>query len=116
MEKPNTAKEIIMSLKDRFRPEKAEPGYESVFHLDISGDNGGKFTVTIHDETIDVQEGFIGEAKCVVQAKDEVYEDVEWGRTNAQMAFMFGKIKVSDIGEMLDFIGMFHRCEDYYKA
>ncbi len=104
-----------MSLKERFRADKAEPGYASVFHLDISGDNGGKFTVSIHDEAIEVQEGLVGEPNCVVQAKDEVYEDVEWGRTNAQMAFMFGKIKVSDIGEMLDFIGLFQRCPDYYK-
>lgn len=104
-----------MSLKDRFRADKAEQGYETVFHLDISGDRGGKFTVSVQDGAIDVQEGFVGDAKCVLQTKDEIYEDVEWGRTNPQMAFMFGKVKVSDIGEMLDFAGLFHRCEDFYK-
>ncbi len=115
MRKPETAREIVMSLKERFRPEKAEPGYEGIFHLNISGERGGKYTVSIANGDLTVDEGNNGPASCVVEAKDDVYEDVEWGRTNAQMAVMFGKIKVSDIGEMLDFIPLFHRCEDYYE-
>jgi putative sterol carrier protein len=105
----------VATLKDRFRPEKAEPGYEAIFHLDLSGDMGGQFTVNIQDGTIDVQEGLDGEATCVISATDTTYADVEWGRTNPQMAFMFGKVKVSDIGAMLDFAGLFHRCEDFYS-
>ncbi|MFN3939258.1 MAG: SCP2 sterol-binding domain-containing protein [Chitinophagales bacterium] len=116
MEKPNTAREIVLSLKERFRADKAEQGYETIFHLDISGERGGKFTVQICDGVIEVKEGLAGEPNCVVQTKDNVYEDVEWNRTNPQMAFMLGKIKVSDIGEMLDFAGLFHRCEDFYKS
>ncbi len=115
MQKPDTARDIVLSLKERFRPEKAEPGYETVFHLDISGDRGGQFTVRIADGSINIEEGLHGEAKCTVSTKDETYEDTEWGRTNAQMAVMFGKIKVSDLGEILDFVPLFHRLEDYYK-
>lgn len=114
MQKPEAAKDIILSLKDRFRSEKAEPGYETIFHFDISGARGGQYTVKIEDGNIEVTEGLTGDAKCVVQTKDDVYEDVEWERTNPQMAFMFGKIKVSDLGEMLDFAGLFHRCSKYY--
>lgn len=115
MAKPESAREIVLSLKERFRPEKADPGYESVFHLDISGDRGGQFTVKIEDGNISVEEGLVGEPSCVVTTKDETYEDMEWGRTNAQMAVLFGKVKVSDLGAILDFIPLFHRCEDYYK-
>ncbi|MFI5172724.1 MAG: SCP2 sterol-binding domain-containing protein [Chitinophagales bacterium] len=115
MQKPLSAREIVMSLKERFRPEKAEPGYETVFHLDISGERGGKFTVRIADGTLNIEEGLNGSPSCVVSTKDETYEDTEWGRTNAQMAVMLGKIKVSDLGEILDFIPLFHRCEDFYK-
>jgi putative sterol carrier protein len=114
MKKPETARDIILSLKERFRPEKAELGYETTFHLDISGSRGGQFTVRIEDGKIQIQEGLMGEAKCVVNAKDDVYEDVEWERTNPQMAFMLGKIKVSDLGEMLDFAGLFFRCSKFY--
>jgi len=115
MEKPSAARDIILSLKERFRPEKADPGYEAVFHLDISGDRGGQYTVSINDGTITVEEGHSSEATCTISASDDTYEDVEWGRTNPQMAFLFGKDKVSDIGAMLDFAGLFHRCEDFYK-
>ncbi len=115
MQKPESAKEIILSLKERFRPEKLEPGYEAVFHLDISGDRGGQYTVSIANGNLVLEEGLNGEAKCVVSAKDEVYEDMEWGRTNAQMAVLFGKVKVSDVGEILEFIPLFHRCEEFYK-
>lgn len=115
MQKPESAREIILSLKERFRPEKAEQGYEIIFQLDISGERGGKYTVTISDGKINIEEGLNGEAKCVVSAKDETYEDMEWGRINPQMAVMFGKVKVSDLGEILDFIPLFHRCEEFYK-
>ncbi len=115
MQKPESAKDIILSLKERFRPEKLEAGYETRFHLDISGDRGGQYTVKIADGNLEIEEGLQGEAKCVVSAKDEIYEDMEWGRTNAQMAVLFGKVKVSDLGEILEFIPLFHRCEDFYK-
>jgi putative sterol carrier protein len=45
----------------------------------------------------------------VIQTSDETYEEVEYGRTNAQMAVMFGKIKVSNIPSMLKFVEMFNR-------
>ncbi len=115
MQKPTSAREIVLSLKERFRPEKAEQGYETVFHLDISGERGGQFTVKIANGTLNIEEGFHDTPKCTVTTKDEIYEDTEWGRTNPQMAVMFGKIKVSDLGEILDFIPLFHRCEDFYK-
>ncbi|MEZ5013853.1 MAG: SCP2 sterol-binding domain-containing protein [Chitinophagales bacterium] len=114
MQKPETAREIILSLQERFRPEKAEPGYSSIFHLDISGPRGGQFTVRIQDGAISIAEGLQDTPSCIVTAKDEVYEDMEWGRINAQMAVMFGKVKVSDLGEILDFIPLFHRCEEFY--
>ncbi|MBC8172621.1 MAG: SCP2 sterol-binding domain-containing protein [Chitinophagales bacterium] len=116
MQKPESAREIISSLSERFQPEKAEAGYETVIHLKISGDRGGEFTVTVEDGKIKVEEGLLGDAKCVVSAKDSVYEDVEWERTNPQMAFLLGKVKVSDIGEMLDFAGLFHKCPEFYKS
>ena len=56
-----------------------------------------------------MEEGHSSEATCTISASDDTYEDVEWGRTNPQMAFLFGKVKVSDIGAMLDFAGLFHR-------
>lgn len=108
MQQPQTAREIIESLPERFRPEKAND-YSGVFHLDISGDRGGQFTVIVKNSKIDLQDGLHGEANCTVRAKDKVYEDVELGKSNPQMAIMMGKLKISNLGEMMKFIQFFKR-------
>jgi len=104
-----TAKEIILSLESRFLPEKVDEDLNIVFHFELSGDDGGEFTVTIADKTCCVVEGLEGEAKCTVKAKGKVYADVELGKTNAQMAFMMGKIKVNNLNAMLKFVECFER-------
>ena len=106
--KIETAKEIVASLPERFKADKAE-GMSSVFHFDISGPNGGQWTVTVKDGQCTVVDGFQGEPNCVLTTSDEVYQDTELGRTNPQMAFMMGKIKVSNLGEMMKFVGLFKR-------
>tara|TARA_B110000037_G_C16989497_1_gene452492 strand:- start:115 stop:441 length:327 start_codon:yes stop_codon:yes gene_type:complete len=104
-----TAKEMILSLESRFKPEKVEDNLDIVFHFELSGDNGGDFTVTIKDKNCSVVEGLKGEAKCSVKAKDTVYAEVELGKANAQMAFMMGKIKVTNLNAMLKFVDCFER-------
>ena len=108
MENPELAKDIVASLPTRFKAEKAD-GINSVFHFDISGPNGGQWTVTVKDNTCSVDAGLNGEASCVLTTSDETYQDTELGRTNPQMAFMMGKIKVSNLGEMMKFVGLFKR-------
>ena len=78
-----------------------------IFHFDISGPEGGQFTVQIEDDTCKVTEGLEGDPKCLVTCTDKVYADVELGKTNAQMAFMMGKIKISNIMAMMKFITCF---------
>ena len=106
--KPETAKDIILSLSERFRPEKAGD-YAGVFHFEIAGENGGDFTANIADGSCQVTEGLEGAPSCVIKSKDKVYEEVETGKLNPQMAFMMGKIKVSNIPEMMKFAGFFQR-------
>ncbi len=106
--KPETAAEIIRSLPQRIKSDKA--GHlNAIFQFDIEGERGGQFTATIIDGVCTVTDGLTGTANCVVKAKDKDYEDVELGRTNAQMAVMMGKIKISNIGEMLKFMEYFKR-------
>jgi acyl-CoA dehydrogenase len=108
MSTPTTAKEILLSLPTRLKADKAA-GIDTLFHFNVSGPNGGEFTVVIKDGACTVTEGLTGEAKCVVTTQDSVYEDVELGRTNPQMAVMMGKIKINNIGEMMKFAGLFNR-------
>lgn len=109
MKTPETAKEIILSLSERFNADKVDDDLDIIFHFDISGNNGGQFTVHIEDAACKVSEGLTGEPKCVISCKDKVYEDIELGKTNAQMAFMMGKIKVSNVMAMMKFIESFDK-------
>ncbi len=101
-----TAKEIIQSLPQRMKP-GAGVGIDILYHFKISGANGGNFTVTVKDGKCEVNEGLDGEPKCIIETTDEIYADTELGKMNAQMAVMFGKIKVSNIGSLLKFVEMF---------
>ena len=103
------AKEIILSLTDRFRPEKAEEGYETTMHFFIKGDRGGEFTVNIKDGKCTVEEGIQGEAKCVVKTKDRVYERIELGQTQGEIAVLTGRLKLSNMSEMMKFTRLFKR-------
>lgn len=108
MDIPQTAKEIVFSSPLRFRKEKAEEEeYSSVVHLQLTGDDGGDFTVAIENGEVSVTEGLTGFPGCVATMKASLYVDMEWDRTSPQMAFMMGKIKVSNLQEMIKFIGMF---------
>ncbi len=109
--RPETVAEIFNTLPQRFRADKAGD-FETVIHFDISGKEGGLFTVRIHGGRCEVREGLHGEARCVVKTKDKTYKDIELGRANPQVAFMMGKIKVSNVSEMLKFIGLFRPLKD----
>ena len=104
-----TAREIILSLENRFKPEEVNDDLDILFHFDISGPDGGQFSVQIDDDKCVVTEGLQGDPKCLVSCTDKVYADLELGRTNAQMAIMTGKIKISNIMAMMKFINCFEK-------
>lgn len=108
-ELPQTAKEIVLGLKERFRPEKCEADTDMTFHLDFSGDTGGLFTVAVKDLNCEVSEGHVGESTCTISAKAADYEDIELGRVNPQMAFMMGKIKATNVMALMQFITFFRK-------
>jgi alpha-methylacyl-CoA racemase len=108
---PNiTAQQILQSIPSRFRSEKAHD-YSTVFHFDISGITGGQYTVKIAAGKCELTAGLNGEAKCVVKAGDETYVKLETGKLNPQMALMTGKVKVSNIAEMMQFAKCFRKFE-----
>jgi putative sterol carrier protein len=112
MSKLETARDILYSLPARLKKEKAE-GLESIFHFTLEGENGGDFTVALKDGVCTVEEGHNGDAACVVKSKASTYADVELGKTNANMAVMMGKIKISNLGEMMKFISLFKSAKDF---
>lgn len=106
---PQTAKEIVYSLPTRLRADKVEDHAEHVFHLLLDGPTGGNFTVSLKDKNVNVVDGLEGTPTCEIKAKATDYEDLELGRGNPQMMFMMGKIKVSNLGEVMKFVTYFSR-------
>ena len=106
MSLPQTAKEIILALPERFKAESAA-GENGTFQFIIEGETGGEFTVNVNDGACSVAEGLEGEPDCVIRAEASDYEDAELGRVNKQMAVMMGKIKISDLGAMMKFMTLF---------
>lgn len=101
-----TAREFILNLPGRVRPEAIE-GLETVFHFDIDGPDGGKYTVFIKDGACRAEEGLLGEPRCSVQAGSESFMDVVTKKTNAMMAILTGKVKITNQGEMLKYAKIF---------
>ena len=97
-----TAKEFLMGLPNKVSPE-AIAGLTTNFQFDLAGDEGGQYTLKINDGAATIEEGLEGEANCVVKAKGADLMDVVEGRQNPMMAFMMGKIKVTNQGEMLKY-------------
>ncbi|HLP21397.1 MAG TPA: acyl-CoA dehydrogenase family protein, partial [Chitinophagales bacterium] len=106
---PQTAKEIIYSLPQRLKTDKIDESASSVFHFKLNGPNGGEFTAVLKDKAVTVSDGLTGDATCVITAKDSDYEDLELGRGNPQMMLMMGKIKVSNLSEIMKFATYFSR-------
>lgn len=103
-----TAKQILDSIPQRFRPEKAQ-GYNTVMHFDITGEETLQYTVHISNSICQLQQGLIGKADCIVVTTASTYTALETGRANPQMALMTGKVKVSNIAAMMQFAKCFRK-------
>lgn len=101
-----TAREFILNLPNRVNPAAIE-GMETLFHFDLEGPEGGQFTVTIRDGACTAAETLEGEAKCSVKAPADTFMEVVTGKTNAMMAIMMGKVKITNQGEMLKYAKIF---------
>lgn len=105
---PDTARELILNLPERFKKEEVGD-FSARVHLTLEGDGGGNFTVVIENGSCTVEEGLLGVPDCVVRSKASTYLEAETGKLNPTMAVMMGKIKVSNIGVMSQFITKFKR-------
>src|SRR5437763_3523121 len=71
----------------------------SVYEFNITGDNGGVWTVDLTKEPGVVSAGSTGTAKCTVTCTASDFLNIVGGKMNPQMAFMSGKLKIKgDMG------------------
>ncbi len=103
-----SATDILQSIPQRFRAEKAE-GFNAIVHIDLSGANAVAYTIEVAQGKCLLQEGLHGKASCIVQCNTADYVALETGELNPQLALMNGKVNVSNIAEMLQFGKCFRR-------
>lgn len=103
-----TARQILDSIPMRFRPEKAKDLVVTV-HFVLSGAEELARTVHIAHGVCTMGDGLAGNPDCVVRAKSDHYIDLELGNLNPQMALLTGKVKVSSMATMMQFVKCFRR-------
>ncbi len=106
-----SATDIIQSLSQRFRAEKAI-AFSTVLHIDLSGKDAVAYTIEIADGKFLLKQGLIGTATCSIKCDAENYIALETGKLNPQLALVSGKVSVSNIEEMLRFIKCFKRFDE----
>lgn len=104
--------DIIATIPTRFRPEKAKD-YEGIFHFNIVE---CPFTLIIQEGQCQIKMGIEGKATCLISTNEKTYIAIEMGTLNPQWALMTGKVKVSNVNEMLRFGKMFRKfTKDYIQ-
>ena len=78
----------------RVDPAKIE-GVNAVILFNLSGDGGGKWTATIADGKVDVEEGETASPTMTLSMAAQDLVALSNGELNAVAAFMQGRIKVS---------------------
>ncbi|MCP4417662.1 MAG: SCP2 sterol-binding domain-containing protein [Chloroflexi bacterium] len=76
--------------------------------FDLSGDQGGQWTVKIADGSCAVEDGIAESVTATINMDGSDYVDMMTGKLNPMMAFMGGKVKVSgDLNTVMKFQTMF---------
>ncbi len=98
----------VSSVKDVFEKHmparlQAKPDVVSkinaVYQFNISGPDGGTWSVDCTQPGGRIQTGSAPNAKCTVAAVDQDFLNIVNGKLNPQMAFMSGKLKIQgDMG------------------
>ena len=104
--KQMTTRELLYGLPAKVSPSALE-GLATVFHFDIDGGSGGQYTINVADGKINVEEGLIGEPKCVVRASDQNFINLVTCELNPMVAILTGKVKISNQGEMIKYAKIF---------
>ena len=80
------------NLLDRFKPEKAE-GVNVTAQINISGPEGGNWTVTVKDRKLQVTEGIHESPDLTLKMNPIDFLDLVNGKLSAERAFFTGRVQ-----------------------
>ena len=105
-----TPQQIFDSMPQALVPEKAG-STKAVIQFDLSGDQGGKWWVKIHDGQAESGKGDAPEAPQLTLMADAMdYVKISLGQLDGTAAFMQGKLKIKgDMGLAMKFASLFRR-------
>ena len=99
------AAESVRDVFERHMPEKLKgkpdviAKINAIYQFNISGPNGGQWSVDCTQPGGSITGGTSAGAKCTVVATDADFLAIVNGKLNPQMAFMSGKLKIQgDMG------------------
>ena len=87
-------KEIFAKMPEVFNPSAAQ-GLDAVFQFEITGDDGGNWSVIIKDGTCQVQEGTHESPSVTLTMSGETWLGMVNKEINGMQAFMNGQLKAS---------------------
>jgi putative sterol carrier protein len=79
-------------LPKKFDPAKAAE-LDAVVQMNITGPNGGSWTITVRNQMMDIKEGIHSSPTISVKVADTDFVDLVNGNLNAVGAFMAGKVE-----------------------
>lgn len=115
LDTPAEVEAIVRSLPARLRPERVED-WQGRFHLVLTGDAKPEWTVTIANGRCEVVEGLHGEPSCVLTMPAKTYVGVETGKKNPMAAFLKGRVKFTNVGQLRRYDRAFYKLYDVPTA
>lgn len=100
------AKEFLESLPLKVKPEVIE-GLNTVFHFDLSGEEGCALTLQLQNGKLEAISGLVGDPKCVIKSSGVDFMRLITKDLNPLAAILTGKVKVSNQGEMIKYAKIF---------
>jgi putative sterol carrier protein len=89
----STVAEIFEAMPQHFLPDAAA-GMNAVIQLDLSGEGGGQWNLTVANQQLKVSEGQAANPNLTLKLSAADYLSMINGDANAMQMFMQGKVKV----------------------